>query len=151
MMWTVNLGSCSRLINAPSKKLTLLKFSSSAPKDFLIICWLQYLNKLNLSTWIWRAIERSVDQKEFRGVCGVGLWSKDFLVFKRNQELVKKQRKHSRVFPKYFSLNSLNSVTKIIIFFKRLLYSNPLSPVWEAGTLPLCHGHSWQRRQLNLF
>ena len=36
-----------------------------------------------------------------------------------------------------FSLNSLNSVTKMILFLKRLLYSNSLSPVSETGTLLL--------------
>ena len=48
-----------------------------------------------------------------------------------------------------FSLNSLNSVTKDIIILKRLLGSNPLSPVWETETLPLCHRYTANRRQLN--
>ena len=35
------------------------------------------------------------------------------------------------------------------VILKRLLDSNPLSPVRETGTLSLCHRHSSQKRQLN--
>ena len=48
-----------------------------------------------------------------------------------------------------FSLNVFTEFAefgdKNIIILKRLLGSNPLSPVWETETLPLCHRHTANR------